>query len=358
MESLKWTQNERDYLRREYPDKKAKEVSKELGRSINSVYLKANELGIESNHTSGQRWTDTEVEFLKNNYKKKSIREIADNLDRSYKAIQAKADKLDLTENREVEINEKILKDLYIDEKMSPRQISQKTDWSPSTINRRLEAFSIPKRNLSEAVTLEANRNPHYTEGRNVEYPIKANTIDWEPSWNEYLAYTVGAIDGDGWCANGPAIEVSDRGFANKFLENIEKIGLRPHKREREREHDWKGYQWTSKMIHAYGCSVKFADWYKNLTYEDRFQKLSSHDLLWRYLDGFYDAEGSCGTDVSLSQSHIHFEMKNFIVRILNELDLEFSIGQDLIQFHRESARKFLNNIRTTISRKEEIKIT
>ncbi|PTD94819.1 hypothetical protein C9439_00650 [archaeon SCG-AAA382B04] len=74
-----------------------------------------NELKIESNHTSGERWTDEDAQFLKVNYKKKSIKEIADILNRSYKAIQAKADKLGLTdtENEEIKINEKILKNLY-----------------------------------------------------------------------------------------------------------------------------------------------------------------------------------------------------------------------------------------------------
>lgn len=356
MGGRKWTESEKDYLRQEYPSKKAEEIAEELDRSVNSIHSQANKSGIKSDHTSGKRWTDKEAQFLKNNYKKKSVREIADSLDRSYKAIQAQGDKLDLTENRKIEIDEKTLKDLYIHEQMSSGEIAEEFDCSRSTIWRKLEKSGIAMRGLSESISLMAQKHPHYQEGRNAHFMIEAQTIDWKPIWDEHLAYTVGAVDGDGWCSNGPMIEVSDLGFAKKFLESVREIGLHPHVRRREREHDWKGYQWKSKMIHAYGCSVKFADWYKNLTYEDRFQKLSSHDLLWRYLDGFYDAEGSCGVQVSLSQSDVNLEIKNFVIRILNELDLEFSSGPEGIQFRKGSARKFLNNIRTSISRKKEMR--
>jgi hypothetical protein len=85
----RWTKPHLGILKRNYPEKGAKYVSKKTGHSASSVTAKAKSLGIKS--ASIRRWTQFELNYIRKNYPAKSLDSIARSLKRSRQSVEGKA---------------------------------------------------------------------------------------------------------------------------------------------------------------------------------------------------------------------------------------------------------------------------
>lgn len=94
-----WTEEEIKYLEKNYEHMPAKKLSENLGRPINSVYMRANEMGLKRKYT--KVWSDEDREFLRENYKTMNDDELARVLNRSKFSIKSQKSQLGLRKPKE-----------------------------------------------------------------------------------------------------------------------------------------------------------------------------------------------------------------------------------------------------------------
>ena len=95
MKVNRWTDEQLIFLKENHAELTGLEISKVLGRSVDSVRGKASELGLKKT----RKWTKEEEEFLKNNYEKMTDRELGESLNRTTKSIDPRMRKLNLKRN-------------------------------------------------------------------------------------------------------------------------------------------------------------------------------------------------------------------------------------------------------------------
>jgi len=86
----KWSEDELEYLKDNYLDKKYSTIADELERTESSIKSKASKLGLKKQTGT---WEEKEVRFLKENYGESgemTAKEIANKLDRSLDSVQNK----------------------------------------------------------------------------------------------------------------------------------------------------------------------------------------------------------------------------------------------------------------------------
>lgn len=84
-----WSKKEIEILKENYEKKSANMISKHMDRTKNAIYLKAQNLGLESKVCgSGKIWTDEEVKILKEKYPTKKTSKLAAELGRSELSIE------------------------------------------------------------------------------------------------------------------------------------------------------------------------------------------------------------------------------------------------------------------------------
>lgn len=91
---MRWSEEEEQYLKENYSEKKAKEIADELNRTSDSVYGHAWILGLSQEEP---HWSREEENFLKENAKKMPTRDITKEIGRSFYAIHCKAAELGLS---------------------------------------------------------------------------------------------------------------------------------------------------------------------------------------------------------------------------------------------------------------------
>ncbi len=104
-EYREWRTPEVQYIKDKYASKKVRELSKEMGRSRNSILYMAYKLGLKKNKftqisASGKqmhyRWTPEQEDFLRENYNKMTVEKLAEIMERSKDSIHYKATDLEL----------------------------------------------------------------------------------------------------------------------------------------------------------------------------------------------------------------------------------------------------------------------
>ena len=91
----KWTEEEIDFLKKNYKNHSNKWVAEQLGKTIQSIYHKAQTLKLKTLEFPHKRtWTDKQDEFVKKNYGKLPTKEIARIINKSHHAINHRASKL------------------------------------------------------------------------------------------------------------------------------------------------------------------------------------------------------------------------------------------------------------------------
>ena len=97
MKIKKWTEEEKDFLKKNYIHSSWDILQKNLSnRNKPAIIEKAKRLGLCNVRINQQHWTEEQLKILKENYHIKKPKEIAKLINRSYIAIRDKAEKLKL----------------------------------------------------------------------------------------------------------------------------------------------------------------------------------------------------------------------------------------------------------------------
>lgn len=80
----RWSPEEIQYLRSNWHKSNAKEIASHLGRTANSVDLKARQLGLRKN----KHWTEDEREYLRKNWNVMPVEQLAENLGRTIYSVR------------------------------------------------------------------------------------------------------------------------------------------------------------------------------------------------------------------------------------------------------------------------------
>ncbi|EPT7250646.1 hypothetical protein ACVR7L_000044 [Listeria monocytogenes] len=97
MGGRRWTEEEKEYLRKNYRDGDISKIAAELGRSNEAVKLTAARLKLKKSNF----WTEEELSYLKNNYTKMTCEKIGEKLNRSANAVHQKINDLNLPRKQE-----------------------------------------------------------------------------------------------------------------------------------------------------------------------------------------------------------------------------------------------------------------
>lgn len=95
---LSWSQEEKEFIRKNYYKMPAKEIARLLNRTLNAVKNTASRMGVSKNKR--EPWSGKELDYLKNNYAQKTIVEIAKALNRSKESVRAKVVRLSLRKRK------------------------------------------------------------------------------------------------------------------------------------------------------------------------------------------------------------------------------------------------------------------
>lgn len=260
-------------------DLSQREIAEKFDLSQACISKKMKKFGINSDYSGF--WSDEEERKLRQNYRQKSKKEVMSLLpDRSWEAIKLKAIELDLSK-------------------------------------------PISEHRHSEQVLEILREN---AEEDKVE-------IDYDKVG--HVSYVFGVIDGDGFHDNEGTIglEVNLKEFAEKFKQNLQKIGFNPGRGQRR----GKETVWAS--------STDFVEFLSEFNWETKFKWLNEQGDAWKYIEGAYDSDG----DLSNSGPRIcsyNPEEKKFIHRILTEiLGLEASIHQNNVYVKVSSRDEFFENV-------------
>lgn len=193
--------------------------------------------------------------------------------------------------------------------------------------------LGIPRRSRSEAAKL--GNSP----------PFKLIEVNIEPS--EDLAYVLGVLKGDG-CIDfknkSGRIRLSQTRseFAISFETALKNIGFNPHtsiddmfKRKNS------GFGRKAQYYYVtYGYSIKFAQWYKQLSLEDIEKILGDKsEFIEAFIRGFYESEGCNyirpqrlvkkwkGTSWTIKIEGTNGELYDLVERLLIKLGFNFGRG-------------------------------
>lgn len=100
MKNNPWTEEEIEFLIKNYSSIDNEELSNKMDRSVSSIRNKSNKLNLEKT-INRKTWKDNELNFLKKNFSNLSNQELSDKLNRSIKSITKKASELKLKKSKE-----------------------------------------------------------------------------------------------------------------------------------------------------------------------------------------------------------------------------------------------------------------
>ena len=89
-----WTDKEVEYLKYAVGKQSYQKIARVLHRSVCSVKHKTYKLGLQKKDIHTRReWTEEEIEYLRKNYRKKSVRSIARKLKRTEQSVKHAAER-------------------------------------------------------------------------------------------------------------------------------------------------------------------------------------------------------------------------------------------------------------------------
>lgn len=80
MAGRKWTDEEYDYLRENYPTKTATQIASSLGRSLNAIHVMSFKMGVSAIERDNNpiNWTAKRIKFLQDNFDKMTTEQLSD----------------------------------------------------------------------------------------------------------------------------------------------------------------------------------------------------------------------------------------------------------------------------------------
>lgn len=187
------------------------------------------------------------------------------------------------------------------------------------------------------------------------------------------LGYILGVLLGDGYIYSNSekpkymlGLGVVDEPFCNKLSDEIDEIGLHSSI-YKKRQDDCK-----DGVVYSLECySKRFVDWYQELDVGEIFDLVSSsQDILYSFLAGLYDSEGSInyrssnGTVQNIRLSTTDEDMKNLFVDVFDCLGIDSFVyeyeddggytehGWIVGVSNKKGAKKFFSNIESSIAGK------
>lgn len=186
------------------------------------------------------------------------------------------------------------VKDLYWGHSLSFRKISLALGISVSSIQYNFKRRNLPARTLSQAkglVLLDPSIKARHVA--NLMKGVQKQMIKPLLSPSPSLAYLVAALKGDGWVGHRKKKEdgyysqltSSEIDFVNSVANAMQNVGLHPHV-----------FRYR-KYFGVYAFSKRFVEWYTQLTQKDLGVLTENEENALMFIRGFYEAEGSVGTD-------------------------------------------------------------
>ncbi|MFZ5559326.1 MAG: LAGLIDADG family homing endonuclease [Patescibacteria group bacterium] len=220
---------------------------------------------------------------------------------RKYKIpIRTKSEAIKLLYN--INIPKKILKNLYLNKKLSSPNIAKKFNCSPALIRKRLREHNIPIRPLYEALPL-SNKSPYFQKD-----------FSGNPEEKAYLiGLRLGDLNVRSESKNSSTIFVHTNSTKSEFIQLIEDLFL-PY------GHIWKSKPAKNKAI-CIRCSLNRSFDFL-LAKKDLIEPwiLKNKNYFAAFLSGYIDAEGTfclCGGNVVFS---IKTQDKNILHQIREKL--------------------------------------
>lgn len=307
----KWTDKEIEFLREHYINMTSEEISKYVNHSIDAINTMRDNLDLVRN----KNWSESEIQFLKDNFESILFSEISKTLGRTENAIRAKCFDLNLFKNSpwtDDEIN--YVKDNYMEMKTS--DISK-------MLNRTMSAIELKARRLGLK-----------------KYPYTCDYHYFDEINTEEKAYWLGFLTADGWInkndknnagVTGIELQYGDIDHLKKFNKSI---GGNYQITDR-----WKPCPISTKdkdKKHHMCCIRIFSLTMYNSLFNKGFTKDKSYDchipyiredLMKHYIRGYFDGDGCfCFTNQSF---HINFitaskALNDDIVKILQSKEFNF----------------------------------
>lgn len=323
-----WTSEEIEYLRNNYIKKTSEEIGKILNRSVQSVNAERDKLGLIRN----EQWNSNDIDYLINHFESMTHAEMGKNLNRTEQAVRAKCFDLNLFKKElpwtDDETN--FVKDYYMEMKTS--EISKILNRTTSAIELKASRMGLKK------------------------YPYTCDYHYFEEIDTEEKAYWLGFLTADGWInkskktnagVTGIELQYRDIEHLKKFNKSISgnyQITDRWRTCSLSKDKDNKNHMcciriFSSTMYNSLN-KIGFSN---NKSYDFHIPDLSP-DLIRHYIRGYFDGDGClCFTNKSFSVSFItaSYSLYDDLVKILKDNSIKVN------------SRIFVNEYGTTMYRPE-----
>lgn len=315
-----WTSDENKYLIEHYLET-SEEISMVLNRTVASINTQRDRLGLVKSAT----WTDEDVEYLKRNYMSKSYKEIANKLNRSEGAIIAKCNKLGLVKKDEwTDEDVEFLSQNYYE--LSISELSKILNRTPNSVKLKANKIGLKK-------------SPYYCnynffdkiDTEEKAYWLGFLTADGWISKNEKNNSGVVGIElqyGD----------IDHLKKFNKSLNGNYKITDRWRKCRLSTNKQKANHQCVIRIfsLYMYNALVKLG-FTNNKSYDVDIPSCIQHNLIRHYLRGVFDGDGCFSyTSKSFNISFISASknLMSSINEIIDELNIEASLSNYISEFN------------------------
>lgn len=374
-----YSNEELEYIKKNYKNKTVNELSKELNKSCNSVYTAIRKLGlIKQPHN---KWTDTEIRFLREHYIDMTSEEISKHINHTVDAINTQRDRLGLIRNESwTEKEIEFLKHNY--ECMSYHKIGKKLNRTEQAICAKCfdlnlykkelpwtdEEKEFVRKNYMEMPTADIakilNRTPSSIQIKAKrmglkKYPYMCDYHYFDEINTEEKAYWLGFLTADGWISKnnksnagvvGIELQYKDINHLRKLNKSIGgnyKITDRWKKcllSDAQKKHHMCVIRIFSLIMYE---SLQQLGLHEDKTYNINVPKISS-DLLRHYLRGYFDGDGCfCLTAKSFGVSFITASksLSNDIEVILSYLNVSYKMTEYLSEYNTQMYRIYIYKI-------------
>ncbi len=320
----KWTNEEINFLKDHFVDMTSEEISKYVNHSIDAINTQRDKLNLVRN----ENWTKKEVSFLMQNFEIMTHSEIGKKLNRTEQAVRAKCFELNLYKKEKPWTDEEI-------EFVKNNYINMPTSDIATILNR-----------TPNAIKLKARKNGIK------KYPYYCNYNFFDSIDTEEKAYWLGFLTADGWInkntktnagALGIELQYNDIGHLKKFNKSISgnyKITDRWREcqistKDKNKKNHTCCIRIFSLVMYNSLVNIGFTN---NKTYDANIPFIPK-DLIRHYIRGYFDGDG-CFTYTAKSFNIRFVTASNKLyvdlLKILETIKINVSTSSYISEFNSE----------------------
>ena len=306
-----WSSDEIEYLKNNYIEKTSEDIGRYLNRSVHSVNAERDRLGLIRNES----WSDKDICYLVDNFALMTHAEIGQALNRTEQAVRAKCFDLNLFKKELPWTDDEIsfVRDYYMEMKTS--EISKILNRTTSAIELKASRMGLKK------------------------YPYTCNYNYFDEIDTEEKAYWLGFLTADGWInkskktnagVTGIELQYGDIGHLKKFNKSIcgnYQITDRWRTCSLSENKDKKNHMCCIRIFSSIMYdSLNKIGFSSDKSYDFHIPKIQQH-LIRHYIRGYFDGDGClCFTNKSF---HINFVtaskmLKHDVANILKSQNFNF----------------------------------